>query len=286
MRIKLFHICIYVLAVSVILATIFVFFKLEVRLAIMNTKIELLDERLAILTQESEQRVTDANDELSKLQKEAQEAKVSQSKEITQLKKEVASIEQEIPLANIINQWKDRVGEISCAFRDGSIRGTSFVTRNGSNEVIFLTNKHITQDRQGITTQGCTMSLNGQVYSSGDFVWLWDDLDLAYVKPMQSSTTLLNISKKPFEVCQSPKVGETLVVLGYPAIGSGLTATEGILSGYDGDFYSTSAKIDSGNSGGIAVLAQKECLLGVPTLTSLGIAESLGRILNLNLVTY
>ncbi len=81
-------------------------------------------------------------------------------------------------------------------------------------------------------------------------------------------------------------IGGKVIILGYPGIGSpeGITATEGIISGYDGDYYITSAKIEHGNSGGVAVLVNNNCYLGMPTFVAVGTIESLGRILDVNVI--
>lgn len=72
-----------------------------------------------------------------------------------------------------------------------------------------------------------------------------------------------------------PKLGEDLVVLGYPGIGSStsgcyLTLTRGVVSGFDrgleGFMIKTDADIAGGNSGG-AALNEKFELIGVPTQT-------------------
>ena len=70
--------------------------------------------------------------------------------------------------------------------------------------------------------------------------------------------------------------------MGYPGIGTqgGITATEGIVSGIENQYYVTSAKIDQGNSGGLAVLVKDNCFLGIPTWAKLGVIESLGRIIS------
>ena len=82
---------------------------------------------------------------------------------------------------------------------------------------------------------------------------------------------------------QKPNLGDGVVVLGYPGIGStnSVTATEGIISGFDGDYFITSAKVEQGNSGGAAILSKEDCLLGIPTYASLGQVESLARILDI-----
>lgn len=77
-------------------------------------------------------------------------------------------------------------------------------------------------------------------------------------------------------------LGEKVLVFGYPLMGGGynLTITEGIVSGYSDEGYLlTSAKIDSGNSGGLAV-DEDGCMLGVPSAVLTGNYESLGVIIS------
>ena len=47
-------------------------------------------------------------------------------------------------------------------------------------------------------------------------------------------------------------------------------------------YYITSAKIEHGNSGGIAVIENYYCMVGIPSAVVVGSSESLGRILILN----
>lgn len=94
-----------------------------------------------------------------------------------------------------------------------------------------------------------------------------------------------------FSCKRSVDIGESIVILGYPSYGSGagaftlalynpeLTATEGIISGNDGSYYTTSAKIEHGNSGGLAIDETNDCYIGIPTASYTGAIESLGRIL-------
>ncbi len=86
-------------------------------------------------------------------------------------------------------------------------------------------------------------------------------------------------------ICEEDKikVGEEMIVLGYPSIGGDyLTATEGIISGYEGKHYlTTSAKIEHGNSGGGAFLKSSGCLTGMPTFVRLGEMESFARLINM-----
>lgn len=82
---------------------------------------------------------------------------------------------------------------------------------------------------------------------------------------------------------RSIEVGEKIFILGYPAIGGeNMTITEGIVSGFDGQFKQfakTSAKVEQGHSGGLAVAAKDGCPIGIPTLAIRGELESIPRIL-------
>ena len=80
--------------------------------------------------------------------------------------------------------------------------------------------------------------------------------------------------------------GEQVIILGYPSIGSptDITATDGIISGQDSPYYVTSAKIDHGNSGGLAILVKNDCYFGIPSGAVVGSVESLGRILDVNAI--
>ncbi|MEA3463864.1 MAG: hypothetical protein U9R14_02215 [Patescibacteria group bacterium] len=57
-----------------------------------------------------------------------------------------------------------------------------------------------------------------------------------------------------------------------------LIVTEGIISGKSENGYFTTAKIDTGNSGGIAVAKEngKICIVGIPTWISVGELDNLG----------
>ncbi len=77
--------------------------------------------------------------------------------------------------------------------------------------------------------------------------------------------------------------GDYVAVAGYPEIGAGtFNFTDGVISGRIGEFVlKTDAKIDSGNSGGSA-LNSKNQLIGVPTWTISGKAESMGYVIGID----
>lgn len=101
--------------------------------------------------------------------------------------------------------------------------------------------------------------------------------------------------------------GSNLIIIGYPSDtttntpGGGTensrTVTNGIVSGYDTTSinlglpysnYFISAKIDAGNSGGIALSKENGnlCLLGIPTWVQVGTYDTQGIVQNINNVFY
>lgn len=108
-------------------------------------------------------------------------------------------------------------------------------------------------------------------------------------------------------------IGSPVIIIGYPSFGeqvvdyggimgtqSNRMVTNGIVSGYDEiisnkyigtmpyNNYFVSAKIDSGNSGGITLAKDKNglCVLGIPTWLSLGEYETQGIVQNIHNVMY
>lgn len=91
------------------------------------------------------------------------------------------------------------------------------------------------------------------------------------------------------DVCKNyiPSLGDSVRIYGYPVTSGGynLTITDGIISSFadDGSIL-TSAKIDSGNSGGFAV-SQSGCWLGIPSAVVSGHYQNLGVIIPLSIIS-
>lgn len=82
------------------------------------------------------------------------------------------------------------------------------------------------------------------------------------------------------------KLGDSVRIYGYPVTSGGynLTITDGIVSSFNDDgTILTSAKIDSGNSGGLAI-DQDNCFIGIPSAIIEGNYQNLGVIIPLNLI--
>lgn len=221
--------------------------------------------------------------------------------------KEVPQSKTESDLSSIVQQWKSRIAYINCYFYYTG-GGLSHV-QSGSGiglynqieqRISVVTNRHVVtsgDDWNSWTPDYCTSQFpdtDSRVYytytTNNDLRKHKNpNLDVAFLWSSSPSDTLKSTLLNNPELCEANKkalIGDKVVILGYPEIGSseGITATEGIISGYDGDYYITSAKIEHGNSGGVAVLVKDNCYLGIPTLVAVGSIESLGRILDVNII--
>ncbi len=84
----------------------------------------------------------------------------------------------------------------------------------------------------------------------------------------------------------SPSLNESITVYGYPVTSGGynLTVTGGVISSFSDDGkILTDAKIDSGNSGGLAI-NQDGCFIGIPSAVISGNYQSLGVIIPQSLI--
>ena len=163
------------------------------------------------------------------------------------------------------------------------------------------TSQHIARTSDGSPSK-CTITVYPDyrdtntkiIFDSEGYDAYGDDIDLAYLTPLvingTSAGTVADLSRNARSVTASPvcdvaDTGDHLTILGYPAIGGdSLTTTDGIISGIEVDgtvrYVKTSAKIDTGNSGGIAI-KDSGCIVGIPTSVRKGQIESIGRVLDL-----
>jgi hypothetical protein len=196
--------------------------------------------------------------------------------------------------SDIIKEWSPLVAYVECEWADiyGAVRARAWGSGtliNYKEGMSIATNKHVLFDQDKYAPMDCTIKFPG--VKSYYMPWVPDtyimflEHDFGVAKMIQDPV-LNSIAKQEIKLCPNVNVGDELLILGYPAIGSptGITVTEGIVSGYDGDYYVTSAKIDHGNSGGAAILVKDDCYLGIPSAAKVGTIESLGRILKADFV--
>jgi len=232
------------------------------------------------------------------LEEEQAEEKALAQKQILNLEEKIAETEKN-GLTNIVNQWGSYVVSLECDFYRSSTgdlflqsSGSGLLTKWGETSVVVLTNKHIITamsiDRDDVANK-CTIKFPQKDISitSNDVLVLTDDFDWGIITinfPSEYVKTLMQDS--PNLCTKNPILGDELVILGYPSIGDqkNVTVTEGIISGFDEDYFITSAKVEKGNSGGAAVSLKNNCYLGTPTFSRTGVIESLARILDVRVL--
>ncbi|OGZ35487.1 MAG: hypothetical protein A2815_00570 [Candidatus Portnoybacteria bacterium RIFCSPHIGHO2_01_FULL_40_12b] len=200
-----------------------------------------------------------------------------------------------LDLPTIIAQWRPRIAYIECDFyANGAVlitqAGSGTMLQESNGGIILLTNSHVISYLHDYGADLCRSKLPGDnniFTSSRDGIFgAKSGLDWGYLR-VAPDEYLKNIPYRASIGCPTkPAVGDSIVILGYPGIGSktDITATEGIISGYDGDYYITSAKVEHGNSGGAAILVKDNCYIGIPSFAEVGGVESLARILDLNAI--
>ena len=227
------------------------------------------------------------------LEKTIAEEKEKRTAETKNLEEKIKQAEIKSALSSIISNWRPLIANVECQFRYSDTgrlyqksSGSGIAIKFGNTPSAILTNKHVLFDNNGYGADSCSAKLldSNETLSSSDIRNSAKEYDLGYIYINNPSDYFKNLTSNFPSLCsQKPSLGDEIVVLGYPSIGSknGLTATEGIVSGFDGDYFITSAKVDQGNSGGAAILLKDNCLLGIPTFVTLGKVESLARILDI-----
>lgn len=218
------------------------------------------------------------------------------------------------PTENIVRNLGKFIVKIGCFDKNGNIAvgsGIIYGTEYGSGKNIILTNYHIIDHIDYNLDTPCFVFYSDDptqeftdFYFATPIFFLQDIslnemefIDFAFLRLEKKfkfndnreieiiPNASLKITDYTPRICKNNeiKIGDEILVLGYPLAGSDyLTITEGIISGYDGDFYLvTSAKIDKGNSGGGAFSKSRGCLLGMPTFSIKGGIESFARLINM-----
>jgi hypothetical protein len=183
---------------------------------------------------------------------------------------------------------------------------------SGSSQTYVLTNYHVIE-----SDGSCTFAIlsTGSDQTQGIYdldissPMEWNDGTDAALVPItgidesaatsSASIADLNYSISTLPLCPTEMPQEAPVaVLGFPAStqnsGPTFTVLNGAVSGYDNsnpdayeDYYTT-AQVDNGNSGGVALSKYNDaiCLLGIPTWVSVGEHQVAGDIQDINNVFY
>lgn len=208
--------------------------------------------------------------------------------------------------ASLISQISASVVSIFCPFADDEENGYWGSGTIWTDDGIIVTNSHVipqTETELLTPDYGCLVTLPDpdtgvpiEMYYADPVVIpeLSDDYDLAILEIYdvvvdedgytygQYPNTFPAFDDTDLCVEEYIKLGEPVKIFGYPASSgnNSLTITEGVVSNFPDDARTilTSAKVDSGNSGGLAV-DRYGCQLGIPTAVSIGEYENLGVII-------
>ncbi len=209
---------------------------------------------------------------------------------------------------------KASLTKIGVDTRPVAVSGSGFLIsvtsqQYGAGTIAIVTNRHVLNTHNGFgiayyceaTLPGghkYTFDVDDILYVTGQEEFGYEDkmeyfdgepymtykIDAALLRMKNPDIYATNLARtKSLLTCaETPRIGEDVVILGYPSIGSSesITATDGIISGLEEFYFITSAKVEHGNSGGAAILRSKNCYLGIPTFARTGVVESLARILS------
>ena len=192
-------------------------------------------------------------------------------------------------LPAVIAEWNPHVALILCTYNNGDADfGSGFLTNFSDGSIVVITNNHvITDEATGYGASKCALQIpgdpktyveDGSAFRSGSIG------DWAFIPVADGDAYFNNTATQNLQICQQQaSTGDNVVVLGYPDYAGQFndpTATEGIISGYAAPYYTTSAQIESGNSGGVAINPDKDCYVGIPSAVKVGNYSNLGRILS------
>ena len=174
--------------------------------------------------------------------------------------------------------------KILCATDEGTVIGSGSVI---STKGYIFTNNHVVEDAS-LCVALFPQTDYGEFDSGekGNLIGADIKIEKRYTSNSVGEFAILKINDSykiqqvfPYRICgnNEAELNDPVMVFGYPPIGGdNIVITEGIISGVYEDSYTTSAKIDQGNSGGTAILKNKKCFVGVPTAAHIGEIESLG----------
>jgi S1-C subfamily serine protease len=284
----------------------------ETRRSLLETNEELkkAQDEIARIVSENEQTISSQRELISQQGDQLAEVKASEAL----LQEAVASFQNasgsgQTSLNNLLSKFAPSVVRLVCladsltrGLQQGSgvlYKGTSIP---GVGPYYVQTNLHVVQTEDGSQSQ-CIIAVYPDpseatsylIYKSKGYKFYDSRVDLAFLEPIlvedhSRAGTLAQLGgaaqdSAATSLCSSAGIGDHITILGYPGIGGDtLTVTDGIVSGFEfrsgARYIKTSAKIDRGNSGGIAI-KDSGCVVGIPTYVQAQI-ESLGRILDLN----
>lgn len=300
----------------------FAFYKLYKRVLITeNNQKELLEkqsEENKNRLEESYSLIELQQKELEETKKNLEKASQSATNANTQIKSLSENLKQSSNSSSFtstdLSPYLTGVVQVICQTGNNITSGSGTLFNFKSIPYAVVTNYHVVKDADAcvISITNNSNDSNGIFSVSGEILTLNKSTDSAILtigKAVSSNSVPVsnyNYSLSKLRKCVNKMpVGSPVVIIGFPAYakrqatmnidGMGIvnviyrTVTNGIISGYDtssvGDAnYFVSAKIDNGNSGGMALSKDQSgiCSLGLPTWLTVGNYETQGLVQNIN----
>jgi hypothetical protein len=280
----------------------------------------LADQQAYQLIESQQLALNQSKAELAKAKQEAAQANQNialTTQEVQALSKKLQAESQKprdlVITSNDIAPFTTGIVQIICKTKDGVSSGSGTLWNFSDLPYAIVTNQHVIKDAIScVTAISNAQNSNVGIFKIQEKVYTFnstsDSAVLAIGEPMSSSSLPLskyNYQASKLPICTSPTaVGTPMVIIGFPVYakrdavmnidGIGQvntiyrTVTNGIISGYDSAHasdanYFVSAKIDSGNSGGMAIAKESKglCMLGLPTWLTVGNYETQALVQNI-----
>ncbi|PIR98393.1 MAG: hypothetical protein COT88_01820 [Candidatus Colwellbacteria bacterium CG10_big_fil_rev_8_21_14_0_10_41_28] len=286
----------------------------ETRKSLTETNVELqqAQEEIAKLIEEGEETIV-SQKEIIALQEDeliaAEEREGVLEGALEEMREDSVSSPAGGSISGLLSDFAPSVARLVCLSNSTteSLQQGSGVLYKGNSSISNLsqyyvqTSLHVVETEDGSTSQ-CAIAVYPDPNNTSDYIVyksrghkVYDnDVDIAFLdielnENNKRAGTFDELDKysrdaRSTKLCSVVSIGDNISVLGYPDIGGdSLTVTDGIVSGFETRegvrYIKVSAKIDRGNSGGLAI-KDSGCVLGIPTFVQSQI-ESLGRILDL-----
>lgn len=300
-----------------IIALFAIYNETQNTLRITAEELKQTQSQLTLLKEQQEQTIKDQQELISQKNQEIQKVRADQettNKALVELKNSFASSSNVSKSSGIVKSFAKSVVRLFCKadrYSDDIQMGTGILYRTNRTDWEYKpyyvqTNLHVVAPSDGSQAE-CAIAIIPDytdtskylLFESESYRFYKDYIDLAMIQPkviadssVKNRGTYEDLYKyasldTDLPYCsETPEIGAHISVLGYPSIGgASLTVTDGIISGLETDQYGIrfakiSAKIDHGNSGGIAI-TDSGCSAGIPTFGEKGSFESIGRILDL-----
>lgn len=280
---------------------------------IQEQKIIEQEQKSKVLIDLQQKALDDAKLELTKTKTEA-EITNAKIKSLSQVVEDQSLLPKEIVISSKdLSPYTTGIVQVICSKADGVSSGSGTLWTFKEKPYSVITNYHVVKE-----SNKCVISLTNSanetigMFNMDDSVYTFnkntDEAILSIGESISSSSvpvanynySLSNVRKCPNEM----PVGSPVVIIGYPAYAKRSTTldistigkvnsiyrtvTNGIISGYDSSQggnanYFVSAKIDNGNSGGMALGKDGKgiCILGLPTWLTVGNYETQGLVQNI-----